>query len=641
MENKVTYTAEEVAALEARLAVLSRDNEALASENAALAADAAEAARRAADAEGPLASRVRSLESERDALAGRVAELEAERDELAGRVDALQGDKCALIDRITAMNAERWKPRSERGPKILPGQAALSLFNDVEAAAEGESADPAAAVDETATDDANGTDDGTEGEDKPRKARKKGKKRAKRPTPNIDDLEVTEVVDHVLDDLECPVCGAELEPMLYESSKTLVYVPARLEVIEHRTWKYVCRECYKTSQETGGETKSTFVRAEKPALPLPGSIASASLLAHVLEQKYMWAMPINRIWRQLADMGLPVCRQTLCQWVINTWEWLLEPFESEVWRRTVAEQPVLQVDETTVQVLREPDRTPEQTSYMWVAATGELCAERPAAHFEYHPSRKYEVARELLGGFRGHVVSDGYGAYDHLWPEMTNSRCGMHMRRGFAKFVKAVGEDACRAAGSLALEVVGLWARIYKIEGSLRDLSPEERLGARLERVLPLLDSMYDMLSERRDQCAPGQLRNAVDYSLENLARMGPYLRDGRVPIDNGHAERMIRPFAIGRRNWLFSSSVRGAEASAGIYSIVATAGMNGLHAGRFLEWLIGELAQGVPTDEAGWDRLMPWSESVPESCRLRDGEPTADADDPIVDVDPEILNPD
>lgn len=588
-----TYPDDEVEALRARLAVVERDNEALAAENARLAADAAESARAAAAASAE-AERLRAREAELERRIERIAEL------------------------IREANARAFSPGSERSSKVAPGQE--SLFNDVEAADAGDSPEPGPG---------------------PAGTRGRGPRKAPKKVDWSGFAEVTHVTVHELPEGErsCPACGGPLEPMGFEVTRTFRIVPAHVEVEEHRVAKYVCPACSAANAETGGESPATIVRAQGPALPLPGTHASASLLAHVIRQKYELALPVNRIWRDLDQLRLPVTRQTLCSWVIGSWREWLAGLESEMWRQ-VRLRDVLQIDETTVQVLKEPGRAPERKSYVWVVATSEWDGP-PAVHYEYHDSRRHEVARGMLAGCSCVAVSDGYGAYDDLGPGVGNSRCLAHARRKFADIVKGLGAEAARAAGSPALEAIGRIGAVYAVERRLGDLGPAERARARCERAWPLVLALVEWAAEKAPLYMPGMsVRKALDYLLDTLNRMGPWLADGRVPIDNNACERAVRPFAVGRRNWLFSDTVAGAEASCGIYSVVETARRNGLHSGRYVEWLLDEMPKARPSSPGDYARFLPWSDEVPEFCRLAPGEGVPDQAEAIVDVDPEMLNP-
>ena len=544
-ETSPTYSSEDLAAkvaeLEARLAAVSADNESLARENAALAADAAEAARAAeamrAERDSAIADRDAALAERDKAVAERDA-LREEAEVLEARINTL-GDQIVVLQRYAfGSKSERLREAAARR-KVCPGQMAL-VFNEVEALAAADA------------DEVEGESDADEAEGAEGEGEAKGRKRTRRPKTPIDfskweDFTTVETHDIPEGERFCPQCGAALEEMGHDTVREFKYVPGHIEVTEHQVLKYVCPECSKANQEDGGETKAVIVRAEPPALPLPGTHASASLLAHIIRQKYEFALPVYRIHKDLSQIGLPKSRQTMCKWVNSTWETLLRPLEDEMWRQ-MRERPVLQMDETTVQVLKEPGRKPQTKSYMWVAVTAEACGP-PGVHFEYHPGRHHHIAHDMVGDLACTLVTDGYGAYDEVGDRVVNSRCLYHIRKPFAEIVMALGgleaAHACGSAAAVAVEIIG---ELFDLEGEFKGMGPEERARARCERSWPVMLRLVEWAARTREDAVPrSKLANGVTYLIDNVNRMGPWLTDGRVPIDNIRAERAIRPFTVGR----------------------------------------------------------------------------------------------
>ena len=568
--------------LESQLESLSRDNEALASENRRLAEELARA-----DAE----------------WAARLAELEARKDRAYAQ---LKSEHDKLVELVKMANAREFGAKSE---KVLPHQ--ISLFNDMEAAA------PA-----------------------PPPAPEPKAKKKRKPKKKVDwaSFETT-VIEHDLPEVErgCPACGHGMEPMGFEVRREFVYVPARVEVREHRVAKYVCRECSAANMADGGETPASIVEAPGPALPLPGTWASAELLAHVMKQKYQLAMPIYRIAGDLSSQqGLPVSRQTIAGWVIDAYDRWLSLLYS-LMREEARSREVLHVDETSVQVLKEPKRKPQSKSYMWLFA-GAACDERPVYVFEYHPTRGKSVLLSFLDGWAGYIVTDGYTVYDDPPEGVKRVGCIVHARRNFYKIVQAAGADKAEAAGSVALEALQRIQEIVAADNELDDLGPEERRAERLEKVKPLMEGFLKWAVEMRGgYAAPGmKLYQALDYAIEQWPAVMTALEDGRLPIDNNRAEQAIRPFAVGRRNWLFSDTQAGAHASAGIYSIVTTARANGLKTYEYLEWVLSEMPEADAAGELDPMRFLPWSPDVPERCRAPKEEVAAVfEDEPLVGFDP------
>jgi hypothetical protein len=306
-------------------------------------------------------------------------------------------------------------------------------------------------------------------------------------------------------------------------------------------------------------------------------------------------------------------------------------------REEARSRDVLHIDETSVQVLKEPKRKPQSKSYMWLFA-GAACDERPVYVFEYHPTRGKSVLHSFLDGWSGYIVTDGYTVYDDPPEGVKRVGCIVHCRRNFYKIVQAIGKDKAEAAGSVALEALGRIQAIVAADNELDGLGPAERREKRLVKVKPLMEDFLAWATAARDgYAAPGmKLYQALDYAIGQWPAIMTALEDGRLPIDNNRAEQAIRPFAVGRRNWLFSDTQAGAHASAGIYSVVTTARANGLKTYEYLEWVLSEMPRAEAAGELDPARFLPWSPDVPERCRAPRAETEAVFDDkPLVDIDP------
>ena len=243
-------------------------------------------------------------------------------------------------------------------------------------------------------------------------------------------------------------------------------------------------------------------------------------------------------------------------------------------------------------------------------------------------------------GWSGCLTTDGYGPYFSMGLEgVTNTACLVHVRRKFAEIVRVAGGDAaCEGADSIALEARRRIDRIFRADSRFDGMGPEERRKAREERLRPLMESFREWAEAAIGSAMPGlALHRALAYALKYWPYVMNVLKDGRLGLDNNIAERAIKPFVIGRKNWLFSDTPRGAEASAAIYSIVVTAKLNGLNQRAYLEWLLTEMPSDPRLGEPGRiDRYLPWSDDVPASCRLTTGrvdEGAALPDEPIVDA--------
>jgi len=238
------------------------------------------------------------------------------------------------------------------------------------------------------------------------------------------------------------------------------------------------------------------------------------------------------------------------------------------------------------------------------------------------------------------VTTDGYGPYFKLGPHIGNTACLVHVRRKFAEAVKAAGGDGKAAgAASAALEARRMIDAMFSIDGQFGRMAPEERKAARLESLKPRMEAFEAWACAQAALAVPRMaLHNALSYALKYWPYVMNVLKDGRPGLSNNIAERAIRPFAIGRKNYLFSDTPDGARASAAVYSIVTTAKMNGLNPRLYLEWLLETMPSTENLGDSGvLDRLMPWSEHVPDACRLSPkaaAKAAEMADEPIVDID-------
>ena len=311
-------------------------------------------------------------------------------------------------------------------------------------------------------------------------------------------------------------------------------------------------------------------------------------------------------------------------------------------KEKLLEGDIIHCDESEIQVLKEPNRKAQLKSRMWL-----FCAPASAVPnyiYEYHPTRGGEVIRDFFDGWSGTITTDGYDPYFKLGPDIKNTACLVQIRRRFAEIVKVAGGDAKAASvASVALEARRMIDEMFSIDERFDDMTPADRKAARLKKLKPKMVAFREWASIQIDKAVPKMaLYNALAYALKYWPYVLNVLDDGRLELSNNISERAIRPFAIGRKNYLFSDTPEGAHASAGAYSIVTTAKMNGLNPRLYFEWLLEAMPNTANLhDKDVLDRLLPWSEHVPDSCRLS---PKAAqkaqemVDDPILDIDPETL---
>jgi len=279
-------------------------------------------------------------------------------------------------------------------------------------------------------------------------------------------------------------------------------------------------------------------------------------------------------------------------------------------RKGVRYLTLTQADETTLQVLREEGRPAKTKSFMWLYRTGR--EPPPIVLFDYKTSRAGKHPKRFLSGFRGYLQVDGYSGYDAL-PGVTLVGCWAHARRKFDEALKALPDD--RRLGSVAAaEGLDFCNRLFTIERDLGWAGPDERHKARLERSRPVLDAFADWLMSQAPKVLPqSALGQAIKYCQSQWDKLGAFLLDGRLELDNNRSERAIKPFMIGRKGWLFSNTPRGAAASAVVYSIVETAKENGLIPFEYLRYVF---EKSPNLSDGSLDELLPWSSSLPAVCR-------------------------
>ena len=416
-----------------------------------------------------------------------------------------------------------------------------------------------------------------------RPAKKPGRKPLPEELPRVR-------IEHDLNDTDkrCP-CGCELSVIGEETSEQLDIIPATIQVLVNVRKKYACKQC-----EDGVKT------APLPRQPIPKSNASPGLLAHVAVSKYQDALPLHRLEGILQRSGVEIPRSTLANWMMKASD-LIQPL-LEALEATLLCYPVMHCDETTVQVLNEQDKTPESKSYMWVRVGGPPT--QPVRLFHYADSRRGSVASGLLEGYQGYLQTDDYAGYNAaaLNQDITQLGCWAHARR---KFIDAQKASPKGKVGKASV-AVGLIAKLYAIEKSIKEQDAETIYLMRQKQSVPQLHKIRQWLDKTLHNTLPkGLLGKALSYLDKNWDKLTIYTQDGRLCIDNNPAENAIRPFVIGRKNWLFSASVKGASASAALYSLIETAKANGLEPYQYLRHVFTELPKAGNQQEI--EALLPW----------------------------------
>jgi transposase len=410
-------------------------------------------------------------------------------------------------------------------------------------------------------------------------------KRGRRPLPS--DLPRVEVVHDIPEDEKICSCGAPLVRIGEATSEKLDFIPVQLKVIRHIRPKYACKKC------EGLGIPHPVKIAPVAAQIIDKSIVTPGLLAFILVSKFCDAIPFYRQEKQFARIGIDLPRVDFCNWAIQAagqCDPLMELFLQEI--RT---GPVMQMDETRLQVMKELGRADTAQSFMWIMRGGP--PGKPVIVYRYHPSRSAAIPLQYLSGFQGHLQTDGYEGYGEAasLPGIVHVGCWAHVRRKFDEAAKS-----SKRSGS-AHEALGRIGKIYRIERELRaqPLPPEVFLRSRAEQVLPILRDFKLWLETKTLQVPPSVLLGkAVNYALKEWEKLLHYLDSPHLTPDTNMIENAIRPFVVGRKNWLFSGSPRGAHASATLYSLIETAKANGLEPYRYLRYVFTKLPLAQNLDD-------------------------------------------
>jgi transposase len=415
--------------------------------------------------------------------------------------------------------------------------------------------------------------------------------RKKKPRISIpDDLPREEVVYDIAESEKvCPHDGAKLKHIGVESHEQLDIIPAKIKVIKHIRKKYACPCC-----------EQHMVTAEKPKLPIEKSIASPGLLAYIAVNKYCDHLPLYRQSEMFQRIGVSMDRTNLANWIIKSGT-LVQPLINLI-HESILEQPVVQMDETPLQVLNEPGKAPQSKSYMWLLAS---FAQQPAILFHYSPTRSGTVATELLQDYSKALMVDGYQGYQPACVQNKTQRlgCWAHARR---KFIDAQKIQPKGKIGK-ADQAIAFIQKLYTIEKHIKELAPDKRYEIRQKESKPIVDKIKIWMDKSIANVPPKMaLGKALYYLHEQWPRLIGYLDDGCYPIDNNLAENAIRPFTLGRKNWLFSNSQAGAKASANLFSLTETAKANGINPYDYLKEVFTQLPNATAVEDI--ESLLPWN---------------------------------
>lgn len=501
--------------------------------------------------------------------------------------------KKQLIELAEQLRLQRHQKYGASSEKVDPNQQP-ELFDEAEAEYS----------DGTELSLAQGIDD-NDSSDLPNAEPKPATKRGRRPLPS--NLERRRVDHNVAEHDKTCSCGCQKTKIGEDISEKLNIIPAQVFVEQHVRAKYACPAC-----------EGDVVIAKPEPTLLPKSNAGIELQAFVVTAKFQDALPLHRQTNIFKRYGIDLPRNTLANWMLKLSEAVqpvIDCFEHEI-----RQAPVILMDETSVQVNKEPGKAASSKSYMWIRRA-KAPPDKHAKHgkditlFHYSPSRSGSVATKLLADCQGAVMTDGYAGYYAAVEtyQLQHAQCWAHARRKFMDAEKALPKGKKSPA---ITELISLIQKLYGLEKSLKDQSATEKQRAREERARPILDKLKQKLEKKIEQVAPkGKFGEAIGYTLKHWGGLTEYLNNGHLPIDNNGAENGIRPFVIGRKNWLFADTQRGAIASANLYSIIETAKANGHDAYHYLCYLFRELPKA--NTQAEVEALMPWNVDMEATDKL------------------------
>lgn len=504
--------------------------------------------------------------------------------ELKNRVLELEQENCLLQEKVDFLTRKLFGRSTEKTSSLgIEGQ--MSLFDEAEV-----TADPSAA----------------EPDMKEVASYRRKKFRGQREELLKDIPHEKKLCTLSEEDRFCETCGSPLYSVGEEFVRTEIeFIPAKVRVIDYYRETFECRECRKKGKEY----------MEKSPMPYPviqHSYASPSTVAQVIHQKYELAVPLYRQEKEWESLGVSISRATMSNWILVSYRDWLSPIVKCL-RTELLKQHYLHVDETTVQVMNEEGRKNTTDSYMWVYCSAKN-SEQPVKFFDYRPGRSGTFPQIFLKDYKGYIHTDAYKGYEKV-EGITRCLCWTHMRRYFAD---ALPKDLNNPEATLPAQAITYINKIFEIEKKLEVLSPEGRRRQRLEQEVPVLNAFWSWAEAASAGIpAKSKLGTAFHYALGNKEGFMNYLQDGNCVISNNLAENSIRPFTIGRKNWLFSGSPKGADASAGIYTLIETAKANGLSPMKYMSFILSDIPGTAFLEYPEiLDDYLPWNEYIQKTCR-------------------------
>jgi len=407
------------------------------------------------------------------------------------------------------------------------------------------------------------------------------------------------------EEMYCGECGGQLKEIGFTKVRDEIqYIPAQIKIIRYMQQACECPACKHNDHPY-------IYKAAVPKSLMNHSLASAGSVAHVMHQKYVNAVPLYRQEKEWEELGIGLSRATMANWIIRCSQDYLSPV-TDYLQKQLLKRDIIHCDETPIQVLKEERKKPQTKSYMWLYRTGND-EKHPIILYDYQPSRNGDHAVTYLKDFKGYVHSDGYSGYNKL-TGITRIGCWAHLRRKFGEAIPAKkSPDDPLTSAEIGRQYCD---KLFAIEDRLNDLSPEERYRKRLELEKPVLEAFWCWL-DSLNTLKGSALGKAVTYAKNQKPYMENYLLDGRCSLSNNAAENAIRPFTVGRKNWLFADTPKGASASAVVYSLVETAKANGLNVNKYLEYVLQFMsATDWRNNPEFLEEIMPWDAGVQKRCR-------------------------
>lgn len=511
----------------------------------------------------------------------RLSKLPDDPDALRQLIAAKEARIAILEEQLRLATHQRFAPKTEK----LTSLGQHELFNEAEALTPLSDAESTPAAEITV----------------PAHTRERGKRK-----PIDAKLPRVRVEHDIAETQKTCACGCQLTRIGEVTSEQFDIEPAKARVLQHVRFKYACRMCEGTSHDG-----KAVITAPLPEQPIPKSNASPGLIAYITTAKYQDGIPLYRLEGILARYRIELSRTTAANWMIKAGVLVTPLFN--LLNDTQLAYDVLQMDETSVQVLKEDGRAPDAKSYMWVRRSNE--PGKPIVLFDYVPSRSGAVPLRILDEYQGYLQTDGYAGYDKSGARdgVVHVGCLAHARRKFFEAVKAQHKVGGSGEKGLAPQALLLIRKLYAVEKAAREakMSPDQRHALRQAQARPIWSELRAWLDRNLGAAPPFSLTGkAINYLAAEWPRLIRVLDDGRIEVDNNLCENAIRPFVMGRKAWLFSDTPRGADASAKLYSIVETAKACGLEPYAYLKLIFEKLPQA--TTLADFEAMLPWAIAKP-----------------------------